>query len=134
MVTKLAEEWARSRSDQNELGVQTMLSASLRNGITGEMDNLILRQMDHAIAKKCLTDGTSPRSAIIEEERDASRRAWEYTLRVQTEKTPTLAGFSMDLIEELAEAKRILRFPWWKLAWWRIRGRPISGYPWQLIE
>ena len=58
----------------------------------------------------------------------------QFSVFAYCKKDPSITGYSLVLEETLRKAKMLLGMPWWKLAWYRFRAKPLSSIPWKLED
>lgn len=122
MEKGLFARWVATLPIQGELQTESYLSAEMVEQVKSQMSDLVVKNMTRVLARAALLRGQAPVSASMTQHWDGRGNLRE-VISLKTVFDPSLEGYIEALELANYQARRCLAEPWWKLVWWRIRGK-----------
>ena len=114
--------WSQQKGKERELGCKILVADKFYMSIDERMKKQLESQVTSAIATKMLDESLIPLSVELFEERDVPLRATELVVLVNTCFEPFIMPYALQLEKKYKRTQELLKLPWWKLAWLRLRG------------
>ena len=117
------KEWSKQKGEIRELRSKILVTDPLIQRIDEEEKKILESIVAQGIASKMISSSLIPLAITLFEERDPEFRPSELTAVVNAVFEPFILPYTMDIEEKLKRAQGLLKLPWWKLLWLKLRGK-----------